>query len=125
MQKHLQCKKRYSQVKWNHTWKECMKRLVITRSDIRIRPRLSIRNTQILHWTHYLLFSKINWTSELLSAISCYKFHILKDKQENIKVTIICHLANFYLYVHVVIDKKGGLITNNCVLYSLVNLFKV
>ena len=31
----------------------------------------------------------------MLSAISCYKFHISKDQQENMKFTIICHLATF------------------------------
>ena len=33
--------------------------------------------------------------ANLLSAISCYKFHISKDQQENMKFTIICHLAAF------------------------------
>ena len=33
------------------------------------------------------------------------------------KVTIICHLAA--LYLHVVTDKKGGQMTNNCDFYVL------
>ena len=33
----------------------------------------------------------------MLSAISCYKFHISKDQQENMKSTIICHLATFFV----------------------------
>ena len=40
----------------------------------------------------YCFQSSIRLTN-LLSAITCYKFHILKDKQENMKLTIICDLA--------------------------------
>ena len=35
--------------------------------------------------------------ANLLSAISCYKFHISKDQQENMKFTIICHLGAFFV----------------------------
>ena len=77
-----------------------MSRLVTTRSDIRMRPRLSILNTNTtlntLLLRIYCLQSLIGPAS-LLSAISCYKFHISKDQQENIKFTIICHLAAFFV----------------------------
>ena len=33
--------------------------------------------------------------ANLLLAISCCKFHISKDQQQNMKFTIICHLATF------------------------------
>ena len=56
----------------------------------------------LAYWTHsyytghikanYCLQSLIGLPNSL-SAISFYKFHILKDQQENINVTIICHLA--------------------------------
>ena len=35
--------------------------------------------------------------TNLLSAISCYEFHISKDQQENMKFTIICHLTAFFV----------------------------
>ena len=49
--------------------------------------------------TSYCLQSLIG-LANLLSAISCYKFHISKDQQENKKFTIICHLTGFYLYMY-------------------------
>ena len=65
-----------------------------TRSDIRMRPRLSILNTTKHIIASYCLQSLIG-PANLLSAISCYKFHTSKDQQENMKFTIICHLAAF------------------------------
>ena len=37
----------------------------------------------------------------LLSVISCYKFYVLEDQQENMKLTIIYHLATF-LFIYTV-----------------------
>ena len=59
----------------------------------------------------------------LLSAISYYKFHISKDQQENMKFTIICHLAAFSLYI--VTDQKGGQMTNNCEFHILLLIFEI
>ena len=71
---------------------EYMRRLVTTRSDIRMRPRLSILSTSTtlntLAIASYCLQSLIG-PANLLSAISCYKFHISKYQQENMKFTII------------------------------------
>ena len=74
---------------------EYMNRMVTTISDIRMRPRLSILNTALRIIASYCLQSLIG-PANLLSAISCYKFHISKDQQENMKFTIICHLAIFF-----------------------------
>ena len=75
-----------------------MRRLATTRSDIRMRPRLSIA-TEHKHYTKHIIASyclqSLIGPANLLSAISCYKFHISKDQQENMKFTIICHLAAF------------------------------
>ena len=46
--------------------------------------------------TSYHLQSLIR-PANLLLAISCYKFHISKDQQENIKFTIICDLGAFFV----------------------------
>ena len=48
------------------------------------------------HVASYCLQSLIG-PANLLSAISCYKFHNSKDQQENMKFTIICHLAAFFV----------------------------
>ena len=73
-------------------------RLTTTKFDIRIWPRLSILNTSTtLVVASYCLRSYIG-PANLLSAISCYKFHISKDQQENMKFTIICHLAAFFVW---------------------------
>ena len=56
----------------------------------------------VLHWTHcssYYLQSLIG-PANLLSPISCYKSHISKDQQENMKFTIICHLAILFINSH-------------------------
>ena len=75
---------------------------------------------EALQLANYCFWSLIG-LANLLSVISCYKFHILKDSQENIKVTNICHLAAFYLYV--VTDRKGSQMTNNCDFYILLLIF--
>ena len=67
-----------------------MNRLVTTRSDI---------TTEHKHYTKciiasYCLQSLIE-SANLHSAISSYKFYISKDQPENMKFTIICHLAAF------------------------------
>ena len=62
MQKHLQCEENHSQVNKIIPGGECMKKLMITRSDIRMQRRLSIlkhrrRNQEGglegLHLPHY------------------------------------------------------------------------
>ena len=73
-----------------------MRRLATTRSDIRMRPRLGILNTTKHIIASYCLQSLIG-PAHLLSAISCYKFHISKHQQENMKFTIICHLVAFFV----------------------------
>ena len=77
-----------------------MSKLMTTRSDIGMRPRLSILNTsttlKTLAIASYCLQSLIG-PANLLSAISCYEFHISKDQQKNIKFIIICHLAAFFV----------------------------
>ena len=101
-----------------------MSRLATTRSDIGMRPRLSILNTSTtlntLAIASYCLQSLIGPVN-LLSAISCYKFHISKDQQENMKFTIICHLAAFLFITST--DKKGGQMTNNYEFYVLLLIF--
>ena len=80
-----------------------MRRLATTRSDIRMRPRLSIA-TEHKHYTKHIIASyclqSLIGPANLLSAISCYKFHISKDQQENMKFTIIRHLAAFFVSDH-------------------------
>ena len=66
-------------------------------------------------------FQSLVGLTNLLSATSCYNFHILKDEQEKMKVTIISHLATFYLYV--VTDKKGSQMTNNFDFHVLLLIF--
>ena len=74
-----------------------MSRLATTRSNIRMRPRLSILEHK--HYTKHIIASyclqSLIGPANLLSAISCYNFHISKDQQKNMKITIICHLAAF------------------------------
>ena len=72
------------QVKYNHTWKWMHEKIGDNKIWYQNMAKgLSIMSTWILHWTHYsylpasyLLFPKFN---NLLSAISRYKFHTLKD----------------------------------------------
>ena len=78
---------------------ECMNRFATTRSDILIQPRLSI-----LNYTRYIIasycFQSLIGLANLLSAISCYKFYILKYLQVNMKVTIVCYLTTFlFIYI--------------------------
>ena len=54
-----------------------------------------------------LLPTPLIWPANLLSAISCYKFHISIDQQENMKFTIICHLAAFFCH-WLFINKKAA-----------------
>ena len=72
-----------------------MSRLATTRSDIRMW------HTEHKHYTKHIIAScclqSLIGPANLLSAISCYKFHISKDQQENMKFTIICHLAAFFV----------------------------
>ena len=56
--------------------------------------------------------------ANLLSAISCYKFHILKDT----KVTIIYQLAAFCQWLHTI---KGGQMTNYCDFHVLLLIFQI
>ena len=60
----------------------------------------SILNTLMLYTGHiiasYCFKSLIGLPNICFQPYpSCYKFYILKDEQENIEVTIICHLAAF------------------------------
>ena len=77
-----------------------MSRLATTRSNIRMWPRLSIA-TEHKHYTGHIIASyclqSLIGLANLLSAISHYKFHISKDQQEIMKITIICHLAAFFV----------------------------
>ena len=67
--------------------------------DIRMQPGLYYAEHK--HYTKHIIASyclqqSLIGPANLLSAISCYKFHISKDQQENMKFTIICHLAAFF-----------------------------
>ena len=70
-----------------------MNRLSTTRSDIRIWPRSLAYWYYSGHFIASYCFQGLTGLANLLSAISCYKFHILKNLQQNMKVTIICHLT--------------------------------
>ena len=67
-----------------------MKKLTTTRSDIRMRSRHYTKHIVACYCLQILIEP-----ANLLSAISCYKFHTSKDQQENKKFKIICHLAAF------------------------------
>ena len=97
-----------------------MSRLATTRSDIRMRPRLSILNTTKHIIASYCLQCLIGPAS-LLSAMSCYKCLISKDQQENMKFKIICHLVAF-LFINSQ-TKKGGQMTNNYKFHVLLLIF--
>ena len=95
--KHLRCKKvRPSKVE---SYLE-----VNTQADWRQQDLISECGQGLAYWTQALYtkciiasycFQSLIIPANLLSAISCYKFHISKDQQENMKFTIICHLAAF------------------------------
>ena len=73
-----------------------------------MRPRLSIA-TEHQHYTGHIIASYsclqgLIGLANFFPAISCYKFHISKDQQENIKPTIICYLTAF-LSVTIYIEK--------------------
>ena len=58
----------------------------------------------------------------MFSAISCYKFHnYSNDQQENMKLTIICHLSTF-LFINSP-WQKGSQMTNNCEFHVLLLIF--
>ena len=65
--------------------------------------------TEHKHYTKHIIaiycLQSLIGPTNLLSAISCNKFHISKYKQENMKFTIICHLATF---LFIVTDKKAA-----------------
>ena len=74
-------------------------------------------------WLASYCFQILNGIANLLSSISYYEF-ILKDYQENIKVTIICHKATFLFIIFFIIPRQPNdkqLLT--LILYSFVNLY--
>ena len=86
-----------------------MSRLATTRSDNRMRPRLSIlTQTLTRHIIASYYFQSLIELPNLLLAIYCYKFHISKDQQENMKsqLQVFIIWSRFYLYI--VSDKKAA-----------------
>ena len=80
---------------------------------------LNTLNTRYITATYS--FHGLIGLANLLSAISCYKFHILINQQENIEVTTICHLAA--LLSVTTYKQKGGQMTTNCDFYVLLLIF--
>ena len=99
IQKHLRCKKRCGQVKLNHTWKWIHEQ--IGDNKIWYQNAAKAYYSEYKHYTKHIIASyclqSLIRPANLLSAISCCKFHISKDQQENMKFTIICPLATFFV----------------------------
>ena len=123
--KYLQCKDRCGQVKQNHTWKRMHEKI----GDNKIWYQNTANG--LAYWTYWYYighiiasycFQRLIELASLLSTISCYRFYILKDQQENMKVTIICQLATWPFYSYVVTEKKASKSKIIVTSYSLVNL---
>ena len=59
----------------------------------------AVHTEHIKYCTGYVIasycFQSLIGLTNLLSALSCHKFHYFKSWQEKMKFTIICHLATF------------------------------